>query len=148
MYFLKPKEMKNIQNGEIDAANIKRLDRDLNIKNRHIVTDNETSINHGQRVKITELVSGANSTINVRLNDYNIAIKDVVVSRGVQLPDASLVGIGKLYVIKDMSGSAAATTIAIGCLDGQTIDGDTSDGITTNYGVKRYVSDGSNWGTW
>jgi hypothetical protein len=133
---------------ELRAPNILRTDKDQNLKNLHIVTDNETTVKHGQKIKVTEVVAGAANTHFTRLNEYNVAIKDVTISRGVCLPKASLAGIGKIYMVKDMSGSAAATSIAIAPFDGDLIDGDTTDGINVNYGTRRFVSDGSNWFTW
>lgn len=133
---------------ELVGPTILRTEKDHNIKNLHRITDTETVINHGQKIKVTEIVSGFDTTIFTRLNDYNVGIKSVAVQPTVELPRARLAGIGKLYVIKDMSGSAASTTITVSVYDGETIDGDTTNGITSNFGVKRYYTDGGNWFTW
>lgn len=135
---------------EIDGT-VKRAGIPLSafgIKNVISADDQETVLKQGQKIKLTQLVSGAEASLYARLNDYNITIKDVVVSRGVELPKSSVAGVGKLYVIKDMSGSAASTTITIAAVDGESIDGEPTQSITTDWGVKRLVSDGSNWFSW
>jgi hypothetical protein len=133
---------------ELSAPNINRTDKDLNIKNLHRVTDTETAVIHGQKIKVTEILSGATNTHFTQLNEFNIGIKDVTISRGVQLPKSSLAGLGKIYVVKDMSGSASATTITIAPIDGETLDGEPTQSITSDWGVKRVFSDGSNWFTY
>lgn len=147
--FFLEKQGQAIDDGAVlETPSIKRIDKDLNVKNLHIITDNETKMNHGQKIKVNEIISGSANTHYASLSDYNIAIKDVTISRGVQLPKASLAGLGKIYLVKDMSGSALTTTIAIAPLDGELINGDTGDTLNLNYDCRRYVSDGSNWFTW
>ena len=108
----------------------------------------ETEIQSGQKIRISQVVSGDSTTYPLKINDYIVGISDVVVSRTVTLPQPSLAGFGKIYVIKDMSGSAASTTITISPYSTEYIDHDTADGIGTNYGVKRYFTDGTNWFSW
>lgn len=52
---------------------------------------------------------------------------------------------GQMFIVKDASGNAAANNITISNADGVNIDGAASTTITTNYGVKRFYSDGSQW---
>lgn len=132
----------------VSAPNTARTDKDLIVKDLFNVNNTETQQLHGQRMKTVELVSGGNTTHFVRLNEYLVGISDVVVSRGVQLPRASLAGVGKVFVIKDMSGSASATTIAISPIEGELIDGDTSDTLNVDYDLRKYFSNGTNWFTY
>jgi hypothetical protein len=121
---------------------------DFIIRDKLNVSGREVHMLRGQKGRVTEIVSGASNTHSTSLDEYFIAIKDVTISRGIRLPEASLGGVGKIYVIKDMSGSAAATTITIAPLDGETLDGEPTQSITANWGIKRVLSDGSNWFTW
>lgn len=64
----------------------------------------------------------------------------------VTLPNARL---GLVVTIKDKTGQAGAHNITINTLGGATVDGGASGTvkITTNYGVLRVTSDGTNWFT-
>lgn len=139
---------RGISNDFTSTSNLVRMDKDLVIKNLFNVNNTETQHLHGQKIALRQVVSGAANTHFARNTEYTIGIKDVTISRGVQLPKSSLAGVGKLFVIKDISGSASATTITVAAIDGETIDGEPTDGITSDWGIKRYLSDGSNWFTW
>lgn len=141
-------DYKQTNDFELKSGNLLRTDKDLSIKEVFTISNTETKSGHGQKVKVTQLVSGMSASLYAQINDYNISIKDVVVSRGVELPSAVLAGVGKLYVIKDISGSASATTITIAALDGQFIDGEPTQSIVSDWGIKRLFGDGSNWFTW
>lgn len=52
--------------------------------------------------------------------------------------------IGKLYIIKDLSGTAATDNITVTAV-GQTIDGSASAIINTDYGSITLVFDGVEW---
>jgi len=131
----------------VSAPNTARTDKDLIVKDFFNVNNTETQQLHGQKVKAKILPSGTSATYNALLNDYIVGFKDVVVSRTIKLPKPSLAGFGKIYIVKDFSGSASATTITISPFDGEYIDSDTASGIGTDYGVKRLVTDGTNWFT-
>lgn len=133
---------------ELKAANILRTDKDLNIKTKHVVTDTETAILHGQRIHITSIISGAGTTTFAKSNDYLLTIEDLAVARSVELPSAVVAKRGKAFIVKDLVGGAGSTTITIASKEGETIDGSATATITSNYGVSRLFCDGTNWYSW
>lgn len=62
----------------------------------------------------------------------------------VTLPTAQ-VRKGRVYTIKDESGAAATNNITIDTEGSETIDGSATDVIASNYEVRTYYSDGTNW---
>lgn len=138
----------DLAGGFESGPNIERTDKNFSVKEIFTVNDTETKLGHGQKIKIRSIVSGDSATPQVLLDDFIVGVADVVVSRTVTLPNPSLAGFGKIYIIKDISGSATTTTIAISPYASETIDGDTSSGITSNFGVKRLFTNGTNWFTY
>jgi len=132
---------------ELSAPNILRTDKDLNIKNKFQALENETVLGHGQKVKLREIISGDDPTYNMTLSDYIVAISDVAIARTIQLPKPSIAGFGKLYVIKDSSGSAAATTISITPFDTDLIDGQPGASINSDFGSLKIYTNGTDWFT-
>lgn len=69
-------------------------------------------------------------------------------ARGITMPSASDVDVGRFYLIKDGAGTASTANITITPTSTQTIDGGTAGTaitISTNYGHAWLISDGSNW---
>lgn len=128
---------------ELSTPNTYRIDRDLNVKNLFEVTDTERITRHGQKINL----SVANSLYTLKLTDFFVGVRSVSVAPTLTLPSARTAGLGKVYIIKDLSGSASATTITISRSGTDTIDGDTSTAINTNYGFKGFFTDGANWFT-
>ena len=62
----------------------------------------------------------------------------------VTLPSAE-VRKGRIYTVKDESGSAASNNITIATEGSETIDGSATDVISLNYQAKSYYSGGTNW---
>jgi hypothetical protein len=60
------------------------------------------------------------------------------------LPQASD-RIGRVYIIKDESGGAAAHRVTVKASAGETIDGEGTQTIETNHGVLRLISSGTGW---
>lgn len=58
---------------------------------------------------------------------------------------SDLVSEGRIVIIKDIGGAAATNAITVATEGSETIDGSASTTITTNYGVLRLFSDGTNW---
>lgn len=81
--------------------------------------------------------------------DYDtiIGVTDTSVARTITLPSTSVVP-GKTITIKDESGAAGTNNITIATAGTETIDGAATATISTNYGVIRLYSDGTNWFTW
>ena len=48
-------------------------------------------------------------------------------------------------VFKDSTGTAATNNVTINRADSATIDGATSQAISSNYGSMKLISDGTNW---
>lgn len=132
-------------NDWISAPNVVRTDKDLIIKDFHNFTDTEAYLGKGQKIKIKYFKSGDDPTYNILLEDYFIGVTDTIISRTVKLTNPNLAGIGKLYVISDLSGSALSTTISITPFSTELINGDTSTAINTNYGTIRLTTNGTNW---
>lgn len=66
----------------------------------------------------------------------------------VNLPAAATAGSGAVLVIHDESGAANTNNITIDGNSSETIDGSTTNTISTAYGTQRLICDGSNWFTW
>lgn len=80
-----------------------------------------------------------------QLNDFIIEVTSTSSVVTVTLPAPSSTGnIGKAYIIKDSSGSAAINNISIIAVSGK-IDGLASTQITSNYGAVQLFCDGSNY---
>lgn len=127
----------------VETGNTLRTDKDFLVKNLFSVTDVEKTTKHGMRIGL----SIANSAYSVLLSEFFVGVRSVSVAPTITLPLAQVAGLGKIYIIKDLSGSASATTITIARSGTDTIDGDTSTAINTNYGFKGLFSDGANWFT-
>lgn len=128
-------------NGDSSTVN---LDRDLNIRDTRIDIDG-THNRSGLRGNITRLTTFLTYALGMR--DYIVEVDNVALSRTINLPSASRAGIGRMYIIKDISGSALTTTIAVTPQTGELINGDTGSSVNTNYGSLRLFCDGSNWFT-
>jgi len=83
----------------------------------------------------------------IALDDYIIGVDDTTLTRTLTLPSARYAGLGRSYILKDISGSAASTTIAVTPQTDELINGDTGSSINTNFGTLKLFSDGSNWFT-
>lgn len=85
--------------------------------------------------------------------DYTTTGNDVIVgvdSSGgavtITLASATVTA-GRMVIIKDEGGQAGTNNITIATEGSETIDGAASKTISTNYGVLRLYSDGTNWFT-
>jgi hypothetical protein len=76
--------------------------------------------------------------------DGTIFVNSPGTPRTITLPTAVGIG-GRIFVIKDIGGNAAANNITVQSPLGQTIDGAGSQPINTNYGSLIVQSDGANW---
>jgi hypothetical protein len=74
-------------------------------------------------------------------------VTSLTAPRTLTLPSASTAGAGFLVVVKDESGAAATHNITVqrASASGQLVDGAAGQVISTNYGVMRLISTGSNW---
>lgn len=125
-------------------GNLIRTIKALSIGESHLFNNTEAALNRGQRFSRTA-VHGA--VYSVSTSDYLIAIDDLVLAPTIGLPRPSLVGTGKTFIVKDEVGGAATTTITVVSAGEETIDGASSDTITTNYGSVGYYTNGANWFT-
>ena len=79
---------------------------------------------------------------------YVYLIVDTTVSRTITLPLAANVSDGRIYIIKDSSGSSETYNITINTQGSDTIDGSSSQTLDSNYGTWMIVGDGtSSWYT-
>lgn len=100
----------------------------------------EVQMGGGQKIHRTA-VSGDYSILSA---DYLLGVSTAA-PRTLTLPSAATVGVGKIYVIKDETGTAATNNITIATTGGQTIDGSASVIINTNYAAVSVYTDGTNW---
>lgn len=127
------------------AGNIVRTDKNFSVKERFVVNDTETKMDHGQKIRMVSVPS----VYSAVLNDFLVHVPSVAVAPTITLPPASVAGFGKVYVVKDASGSAATTTITIAAREGDVINNDYTTSINTNYGsVRLYVGGGSAYFTY
>ena len=77
-------------------------------------------------------------------SDYYIGVTNTAAERSITLCQASG-RTGRVYIIKDESGGAAAHPIAVKARTGETIDGEATLTISTNHGVLRVISSGTSW---
>lgn len=81
-------------------------------------------------------------TGSVLEGDYYIACTAGAIT--VTLPDSSTYGTGKVYIIKDVSGVAAASNIVLDPTGADTIDGGATYTIAVNFRAVTLISDGAN----
>lgn len=129
----------------ISADNLTRIDKDFVIKDFYNFTNIESVNKKGRKIGLTVVRGGVASIYNIQLTDLMIGVRDVTISRTMVLPKASLAGLGKIFFIKDISGSALSTSITISPTGTETINGDTSSALATNYGFAGIFTDGNNW---
>ncbi len=127
----------------VSSANVIRTDKTIVVKNFFIVDDNEAQFLRGQRINRKAMFG--NYTMSV--SDFLLGITSLAVAPSIGLPNPTLVGLGKTYIIKDEVGGSATTTITVRSDGEKTIDGSSSTTLTTNYISKRFYSNGSNWFT-
>jgi hypothetical protein len=85
-----------------------------------------------------------NSNLTIGSGDtYVILDIDTTSSRTITLPAASSVVSGRLYVFKDITGSANANNIIVNAAGADLIDGSASLTLTSNFGATWLHSDGS-----
>lgn len=134
-------------NGFQSTGNVLRTDKTLIIKDKFSVNDIEAQSKIGSKQKVHLIQQADSATYNIELTDFIVAVTDAGVARTINLPKASLAGFGKVYIVKDASGSISSTTITIDSNGTETIDGDTTYVISTNFGRIGMYCDGSNWFT-
>jgi len=79
-------------------------------------------------------------------SDYIIAVSDLSVSRVMTLPSASVMGAGKVFIIKEQSGAASQSKyIQILPQSGQQIDGQSDYKVVMPYESVMLVSNGTHW---
>lgn len=102
-------------------------------------------VNGSISVKRTAVGAG---DYTVLTTDYYIG-KTAITLTGdtINLPAAATAGVGKVYIIKDESGTATIRTITIDPSGAETIDGGATATIILSYGSRTIICDGSAWFT-
>jgi hypothetical protein len=77
-------------------------------------------------------------------SDYYIGVTNTAAPRRITLPPTSG-RTGRVYIIKDESGGAAAHPISVRAGSGGTIDGAAALTINTSHGVLHVISTGTSW---
>ena len=73
-----------------------------------------------------------------------VVYTSLTAGRTITLPSATT-NVGRIYMIKDETGSAATYNLTLATTSSQTIDGASTAVINTNYGHIAVYSDGANW---
>ena len=79
-------------------------------------------------------------------NTVIVGVTDTSAPRTITLLTADLLA-GRVIIVKDESGAAGTNNITIATEGAELIDGAATATISTNYGVVRLYSDGTNWFT-
>ena len=79
-----------------------------------------------------------------RAGDNFIAITSTAAARAVTLPAPTADMANTEVVVKDESGGAATNNITVSAASGN-IDGGATSVINTNYGVRRFYCNGTQW---
>jgi hypothetical protein len=90
-------------------------------------------------------VKFADSPYTVLTSDYYIGCDSSSGAITLALPAAATAGPGKTYMIKDETGAAATNEIIIDGNGSETIDGQTTKELTSDYVAVGVYSDGFNW---
>lgn len=111
--------------------------------NRFIINNEDVRILQGLRLNRTASAAGNYTTLAQDL----IIAKTGITGGGdtVNVLSAATAGAGKVYIIKDESGTAGTNNITVDPAGSQTIDGATTQVINADYGSLTIYSDGSNW---
>lgn len=145
-YYLEEKEQAPLQQvGIRDSANVLALDKTLIVKNKVYAGEFEFEVKYGQKCAVKTIKQPDPATYLIRQEDYLIAVSDVGVARTITLPPSNIAGLGKTYVVKDMSGSCSATTIIINTHGSETIDGELTTTLLNNYQSLTLYTNGLNW---
>lgn len=139
-----PSSFNNPQGEDFRSSpNVLETSKTLIIKQTFAANEKEAVFGKGQKVKRT--ATAANYT--AILDDYYIGVTSTAAARTINLPPVSLAGVGKIYVVKDESGGAAANNITIDGNASETIDGATTKVINSNYGSVWLISSDTAWFT-
>src|SRR3990167_4838371 len=114
------------------TGNVLRTDKSLFIKDKFNVTDIEIHSKIGAKINLHVIQAVDSATYNVQLTDHIVDVSNAGVARTINLPKASLAGFGKVYIVKDSSGSISSTTITVTPNGTELINGDTSYVISAN----------------
>jgi len=122
------------------------------------IVDDPSGVPITKKITVADFINTANipgttvlSTVHTAV-DYTILVSDQYIGvtstaapRVLTLPSAVTAGDGKYFIIKDESGGAQTNNITLSPVLVQTIDGDASFIIDSNYGAVGIISDGANW---
>lgn len=104
--------------------------------------DGSRAMTGGLKVKHAE----KSASYTLTSSDYIVGVTSVAGSKTMTLPSASSEGAGKMFMIKDQSGSASASNyIRVAAPSGQTLDGQSYYDIKVPYESVSVVSNGSHW---
>jgi hypothetical protein len=101
---------------------------------------------HGGQVHNVTTVNAA--TYDLLLTDYIVSVTHTTTAAvtSLTLPTAQAVT-GRVVVIKDAGGNASANNITIDTQGSETIDGASTNVISTDFGAISLYTDGTNWFT-
>ncbi len=124
----------------VSSPNLIYTDKNLNVKDTFYVTDNEENSLSGQRVGIKRV---SESYTALRSDYYIGGYQTTTIT--ITLPPVSIAQNGRVYEIKDESGTASTNTITIDANGTETIDGSLTKTINSNYGFYRLIVSDGDW---
>ena len=130
------------------------LGDDAGVKKLKVVDVNQNPVADMQSDKTVQfygagLVPHVSKSANYTLskNDRIVGFDTTGGAVTATLPSAGAVRKGQIYFINDEGGNAATNPITVATEGTETINGNATDTINTNYGGQGYYSDGSDWFT-
>jgi len=122
--------------GEINIGDVYKAN------SSQITLNKDVEMVGGQKVKY----SAKSQNYTLMPSDYVVAVSNLSASKVMTLPSASSMGAGKLFIIKDQSGTASQSNyIQILPQSGEFIDGGSDYKVKSPYESVMLVSNGSSW---
>ena len=110
------------------------------------ITDGGSLVTTPGSVQNFETQNVASSLIISPSDTFVHLAVDTTAARTITLPLASSVTAGRIYIIKDASGQANTNNITIATAGSDTVDGQSSQNLNSDYGSHMLITDGvSSW---
>lgn len=110
------------------------------------LTDGGSIVSSPSTVQALEITSITGDLTIGASDTFVVILVDTTASRQIDLPLASTVAAGRIYIIKDVTGDANANPMTLARQGSDTIDGETTQVMTSDFGAWFVVGDGvSEW---
>jgi hypothetical protein len=122
----------------------------IDLHGNRINLDDQIALDPATRSQIistaydNKITNVADTAYTVHHNDGTIVYTSLTTGRTVTLPSAAGIK-GKVYVVKDGTGTASAHNITITAQSGEQIEGQSTLALATDYGLVRLKSTSTGW---